>query len=162
MGDGLSVVLPLVIALGALAPGQTAPRDTTPYTVAVRFEVTDTTEVFERPLGPSLLLRVQREGRSGWVVAVVRRSSRPDQPNLLYHSRRWHGPYPTDVLAWSYQRRLFPDVRVLLVRGYPYKVRVRLIDCRTSGSGDGAAFEAGTIEVGWRHISSPRQSGEPS
>jgi hypothetical protein len=149
----------LLIALGALAPRQAAPRDTTPYTVAIRFDVTDTTAAFERPLGASLLLRVRREGADGWVVAVVRRSSRLYQRNLLYHSRQWHGPYPADVLAWSYQRRLFPDVRVLPVFGYPYEVRVRLLDCRTAGTGAGAVFEAGTIEVGWRRAPIMRVGG---
>lgn len=149
----------LVIALGTLASSQLAQRDTTPYTLAIRFEVTDTTVAFERPLGPALLLRVRRQGRAGWTVAVVRRSSRPEQRNLLYHSAQWHGPYPTDVFAWTYQRGLFPDIRVLPVRGYPYEVRVRLIDCRTTGSGEGAVFEAGTIEVGWRRAPIMRRGG---
>jgi hypothetical protein len=133
-----------------LAVGQGAPHDTTAFAVILRFDVTDTTPSFERPLGSSLLLRVRRESRRGWVVSVVRRSSEPDQPNLLYHSRRWHGPYPTDVLAWSFQRQYFPNERILPVYGYPYEVRIRLIDCRTSGSADDVVFVAGTIELAWR------------
>ncbi len=149
----------LAVTLGLLAAGTAAAQDTTPYTVAVRFDVRDTTAEFVRPLGPSLVLRVRREARAGWTVAVVRRSSESKARNLLVHSREWHGPYPTDVLAWSYQGRVFPDVRVLPVYGYPYEVRVRLIECRTVGSGDDTVFEAGTIEVGWRHAPVVRGGG---
>ncbi len=143
------IVLALATFAG-LTPAQAAPQDTTAFAVILRFDVTDTTLIFERPLGSFLLLRVRRESRSGWVVSVVRRSSEPDQPNLLYHSRNWHGPYPTDVFAWSFRRRYFPNERILPVYGYPYELRVRLMGCRTSGSGDDLRFVAGTIEVAWR------------
>ncbi len=147
-------MIALALAVGLALPAQAARQDSTPYTVAFRIDVGDTTPVFERQLGPSLILRVRRAGRAGWTVAVVRSSGQLDGRNLLYHSPEWHGPYPTDVLAWSYQQKLFPDERVLPVSGHPYEVRVRLIGCRTTGSGDTAAFAAGTIEVGWRRVAS--------
>ena len=143
------IALALVPALSVLALVRPPAQDSTPFTVALRFDVTDTTATFERPLGDSLVLRVRREGSSGWIVSVVPRSS-PDEPNLLYHSLRWHGPYPTDVLAWSSQRGYFPGERLLPVYGYPYEIRIRLIDARTTGSGGSAVFEAGTIDVAWR------------
>ena len=142
--------LAVSIAVCLSAPTKATQQDTAPYTVAFRFDVRDTTAALERPMGPVLVLQVRREARLGWTVAVVRRSGGSAQRNLLYHSARWHGPYPTDVFAWSYQSGLFPNVRVLPVRGYPYEVRVRLLDCRAAGSGDSAVFEAGTVEVGWR------------
>ncbi len=143
------ILLGLIAAISLPAPGW-PPQDTVPFTVAVRFSVTDTTPVFERPLGASLLIRVQHQPPFGWTVTVVPRASRLDRPNLLYHSRSWHGPYPTDVFAWSHQQHYFPDERLLPVYGYPYEIRIRLIDCRTSGSGEAAVFETGTIEVAWR------------
>lgn len=144
------VLLGLVAALSLPAPGWGLPQDTTLFTVAIRFSATDTTPVFERPLGSSLLLRVRRAPSLGWTVTVVPRSSRPDRPNLLYHSRSWHGPYPTDVFAWSYQHQYFPNERLLPVYGHPYEIRIRLIDCRTSGSEEAVVFEGGTIKVAWR------------
>ena len=39
---------------------------------------------------------------------------------------------------------------MLPVYGYPYEIRIRLVDCRTAGSGANAVFAAGTIEVAWR------------
>jgi hypothetical protein len=153
------MLLGLVTTLSAAAVGWRAPQDTTPFTVALRFTVTDTTPAFEQPLGSSLLLRVQREAPGGWVVSVVRRTAHSDPANLLYHSRRWHGPYPTDIFAWSHQQHYFPDERVLPVYGYPYEVRVRLLDCQTAGSGSSAVFAAGTIEVAWRPAPVRRAGG---
>lgn len=127
-----------------------APPDTAGFEVVIRFSVTDTTAVFERPLGRALRIRVTRYSGADWKVSVVRQSPGVDQPNLLYHSRSWHGPYPTDVLAWAHRSRFFPDERILPVRGHPYEIRIRLIDCHTSGSGGDAVFDAGTIDVAWR------------
>ena len=137
-----------------------AARDTADFAVAIRFSVTDTTALFERPLGSDLRIRVRREHPMGWVVTATSERPGDDPPNLLYHSPSWHGPYPTDVFAWSYRSRLFPDERVLPVRGHPYEVRIRLIDCRTSSTGDDATFESGTIEVSWRRAAATRGSRE--
>jgi hypothetical protein len=131
-------------------PGRPAAPGTEAFTVAVRFSVTDTTEVFERPLGRALRIRVTREPPLGWTVSVVRTSSNVDEPNLLYHSRAWHGPYPTDAFSLWHHREVFPDERYLPVYGYPYEIRIRLIDCRTSETGDNVVFEAGSMEVAWR------------
>ncbi|HEX8725117.1 MAG TPA: hypothetical protein VF737_07020 [Gemmatimonadaceae bacterium] len=154
-------MLPLILVatLAAAAAERPVPPDTTPFTVAVRFAVTDTTPLFEQPLGDSLLLRVQREGPLGWTVSVVRRGAGTDGRNLLYHSLEWHGPYPTDLFAWSFHERYFPDERLLPVYGYPYEVRVRLVDCRTAGSGATAVFTAGTVEVAWRQAPVRRAAG---
>lgn len=119
------ILLALLSALSTWAPVTPPAQDSTPFTVALRFDVTDTTAVFERALDDSLVLRVTREGALGWIVSVVRRSAGPDQPNLLYHSPQWHGPYPTDVLAWSFKSHFFPDERLLPVCGYPYEIRIR-------------------------------------
>lgn len=144
------ILLALATTLTSLHPGPRARPDTSAFVVAMRFDVTDTTPSRELPLDSALVLRVEHVAESGWIVSVVRRSADPDQPNLLYHSREWHGPYPTDVFAWSFARRLFPDERILPVYGHPYAIRVRLIDCHASGSGSDATFTSGTIEVSWR------------
>jgi hypothetical protein len=140
----------MILLAFAMALSAAPPQDTTPFAVAIRFTVSDTTVVFERPLGPALLLRVRRDPSMGWTVTVIPRSSRLDRPNLLYHSRSWHGPYPAEVFAWSHQSQYFPDERVLPVYGHPYEVRIRLIACRTSGTGQSVVFVAGEIEVAWR------------
>jgi hypothetical protein len=140
----------MILLAFAMALSLAPPQDTTPFGVAIRFTVSDTSAVFERPLEPALLLRVRREPSMGWTVTVIPRSSRLDRPNLLYHNRSWHGPYPSEVFAWSHQSQCSPDKRVLLVYRHPYEVRIRLIDCRTSGTGQHVVFESGEIEVAWR------------
>jgi hypothetical protein len=135
---------------GLMGAPQLGPaQDTATFTLAIRIDVTDTVAVVERPLGPRLLLRVTRAW-AGWIVSVVRRPARQDSPNLLYHSRSWHGPYITDVLAWLHAQQRMPDERILPVYRYPYEIRIRLIDARTLGTGEDAHFTGGTLEVAWR------------
>src|SRR5919205_4456464 len=98
-------------------------RDSSAYQVMVRFPVTDTSAVFERPLGSKLMVQVHREvdahGESGgWTIAVVRQPPGPDRRNLLYHSWAWHGPYPTDLFAWIHEAGYYPDERILAVYDY--------------------------------------------
>lgn len=142
----VAVIATALMSLTAHQPVQ----DSTHYTVAVRFLVTDTTTVFERPLSPSLKLVVRREEGLGWTVAVEDNKAGAEGVNLLYHSRQWHGPYATDVFAWSRAQKRYPDERLLPVYGHPFEIRVRLIGCRTSGTGDATVFVSGTIEVAWR------------
>jgi hypothetical protein len=130
-------------------------RDSSAYQVMVRFPVTDTSAVFERPLGSKLMVQVHREvdahGESGgWTIAVVRQPPGPDRRNLLYHSWAWHGPYPTDLFAWIHEAGYYPDERILAVYDYPYELRVRCERCTTVKTAHGVAFAGGTVEVGWR------------
>jgi hypothetical protein len=149
------VALALAACLTLYGADRAVPQDTAEFVTTIRLNVADTTSLIERPIGRALVLQLRRvpQGRLtrfGWQVAVLRRPVRPGGWNLLYHSRNLHGPYPTDILAWIQQRQYYPDERVLSVYGQPYEIRIRLIDCRTSGTGEDAQFETGTIEVGWR------------
>ena len=142
----------------AAGPGLPRPaRRDAAFAVALRFSVLDSTPSFERSIGPGLRIQVRNDPPLGWAVSVV--SSRPsskDPSNLLHHSRDWHGPHPSDVYAWSYASRFHSDERILSVFGRPYEVRIRLVDCRTSGAGEEAVFVDGSIEVAWRRTSAPR------
>ena len=142
----------------AAGPGLPRPaRRDTAFAVALRLSVLDSTPSFERSIGPGLRIQVRNDPPLGWSVSVV--SSRPsnkDPSNLLHHSRDWHGPHPSDVYAWSYASRFYSDERILPVFGRPHEVRIRLVDCRTSGAGEEAVFVDGSIEVAWRRTSAPR------
>ena len=127
----------IALQLAALAALSADPSG---FRVLLRFPVTDTTALFERALGGDLLVQVRREvdaygAPGGWYLTVVRRPAQPDSPNLLYHSRSWHGPYPTDVFAWIHAQQYFPDERFLPVYGYPYELRVRCDGCLTARAG---------------------------
>jgi hypothetical protein len=156
----LSVV---VLLLAAPLAAQTPATDTARFTPALRFSVTDTTRLFEVRLDSTLVVRVSRQVDSesrhiGWRVAVMRTPiERGNLLNLLYHSRYWHGPYPTDLFAWHWGQTRFPEERILPVYGYPYKLRVRCPGCETAGQGADIRFTRGVVEVGWRRLSRPNR-----
>ncbi len=149
----------IVAGIACVAPLASIPQDTTPFTTIVRFQVTDTASLIEHPLGSALILQIRAVPSLGWTVAVVRRPARVSTRNLLYHSRTWHGPYPTDIFAWIHDRHYFPDERFLPVYGYSCELRIRLLNAETAGTGDEVRFAAGTVEVAWRRTSSRFRGG---
>jgi hypothetical protein len=109
-------------------------------------------------LGNRLIVRVERQVDAkgtvmGWYLAVYRIPATTESRNLLYHSLAWHGPYPTDLLAWIHQRDYYPDDRTLPVYGWPYELHLRCRSCETAGDSTAVHFTAGTVEVGWRRLS---------
>ena len=139
-------------------------QDSSAYQLLMRFSVTDTTALFERALGSKLMVQMRREADAdgdsgGWSIAVVRQPPGPDRRNLLYHSWAWHGPYPSDLLAWSHETGYYPDERILPVYDYPYELRLRCQECTTVTAAHEVAFAGGTVEVGWRRIRRPVRRG---
>ena len=130
----------------------------------VRFEVTDARERIEREIDSRLLLRVSRVphvrlANFGWVVKVLERPVGENAVNLLYHSLAWHGPYPTDIMAWHVGERVFPDDRFLRVQGHPYEIRITLSDIKVTGTGENREFVSGSVDVSWRRIRSTGAGG---
>jgi hypothetical protein len=160
---GSAAVLATVLAAPLAAQTHV---DTARFTTVIRFPVTDTTRVFEHSLDSGLVISVFRQADAdwrhmGWWVAVMRTPAPDDNSfNLLYHSRYWHGPYPTDLYAWHYGKTRFPNERILPVYGYPYELRVRCPGCKTAGQGQDAHFMEGIVEVGWRRL--PRSNPHPA
>lgn len=128
------------------------------YEGTLSFSVTDRREVITRNIGGNLLLRVKR-ARSvtqeyfGWDVEVVRKPSDANSLNLLYHSTKWHGPYPSQVYAWHVGAMLFRDERELEVRGEPCLVKIVLVDPVVEGEGWDRRFISGKIKVTWKRKS---------
>jgi hypothetical protein len=115
--------------------------------------VRDKREVITRSIDKELLLRIERADRLaqepvGWDIQVVRKPFAVDSSNLLYHSVEWHGPYPSQVEAWHVARKYFPNERELEVRGYPYQVKIILINPIVAG--DGSSFVSGEIKIIWK------------
>jgi hypothetical protein len=118
--------------------------------------VTDTTQHIERRIARGLQLEVRRQGTyaraAGWDVAVYATGDTARE-NLLYHSREWHGPYPTQVYAWSEAENYFgKGARELPVRGHPWLVLLECVECVTEGTGDVARFTRGELKIEWRPI----------
>lgn len=120
----------------------------------ISLSVTSGQKVITRNLGQGLVLRVVKESsvrqeHFGWRLEVVRRPYRPTSNNLLYQNRAGHGADPSQVYAWHVSERHFPNKRVLRVRGYPYTVRVELVNCTVEGKGPEAGFVSGEMRVSW-------------
>ena len=113
------------------------------------FNVTDQRPVIYRDISENLRLRVIRD-EIGWVVEVARKPIKSNAAwNLLYHSLKWHGPYPSEIYAWHVADHYFSNVRALYVRGHPYYLRITLLNPVVAGTGPEAKFMNGTIKIAW-------------
>lgn len=123
----------------------------------IYLNVTDERKVISRNIGQGLLLRAVKESsvthrHFGWRLEVVRSPYRRTARNLLYRNRAGHGADQSQVYAWHIAEGHFPNERELRVKGYPYTVRVALVDCRVEGKGADARFVSGEMRLTWeRH-----------
>ncbi len=90
----------------------------------------------------------------GWTVAVSKRDD-PRRRNLLLRSVAFHGPHPSQMLAWIQGLQYFPDQRDLPVYGEPYELRILCTQCATAGDSAREHFTDGYITVLWRKLSAP-------
>jgi hypothetical protein len=115
--------------------------------------VTSASEI-ERAISSRLVLRVRRwpghdGGVAGWEVEVTSRR-RPSAGNLLYHSKTWHGPYPTQFAAELHGSGQFPAERRLPVHGHRWEIIASCEECAVTGEGFHTSFVRGTLRVRWR------------
>jgi hypothetical protein len=149
-------LLPLLM-IWSITPETTALFTAPPPNHSLRFDVTDPREIIAREIDATLLLRVLRIAHSrvphfGWEVQVAERDAGSTGPNVLRRGIASGGPHPSDVLAWLSHERYFPDDRRLPLPGYPYELRIRLIDCRTASIGEDIGFVSGSVEITWRRL----------
>lgn len=156
-------LLPLWIAWWIM-PG-TATLSADPMSAqTLGFDVTDSRDVITREIDSTLLLRVVRIRHSrmphfGWEVQVTERGNGSGETNVLRRGIPSGGPHPGDVLAWLSRERYFPDDRRIPIPGYPYEIRIRLIDCRTVQTGEDTGFVSGRVEITWRRLDAARRGG---
>ena len=87
----------------------------------------------------------------GWDVQVIQKPfDGKSSSNLLYHSLEWHGPYPSQVDAWHVTEKYFQNERELDVRGYPYRLKIVLVNPVVEGTGSDTRFVSGRVKVSWR------------
>lgn len=135
-----------------LLPGLNT-RATQKHGGSLTFDVGDKRELITRKIGKDLMLRVERvdgvgQERFGWDVEVLQKPFDVNSSNLLYHSLEWHGPYPAQVYAWHVAKKYFPNERELEVRGYPYEVKIMLVNPVVTT--DGSSFVSGKIKIVWK------------
>jgi hypothetical protein len=139
----------LVMGLAILLQGSGVEGQTNPAR-SFSFDVADSRGTIYHDIGNDLVLRAVKQD-VGWSVQVTRKpAGRKSSWNLLFRSSRWHGPHPSDIYAWHVKERYFSNERVLAVRGYPYEVRVALINPLVEGEGPQARFKSGTVRISWR------------
>lgn len=145
----------ILVAFSLPLRAQVAPPDTTGFRLVLEFPVTDTQPRHDVALNPHLLLRLRRQLHAngtamGWYAAIYHQPAQDTSRNLLYHSLNWHGPYPTDLLAWLHAEAYFPDDRLLPVYGEPWELRMVCRNCQTAGDSTFLHFTSGTIQVSAR------------
>jgi hypothetical protein len=148
----LQLLILVTVLSWSVTPSAGEPRNQ-----GLRFDVTDARDEITQAIDATLALRVvrvphERIPHFGWEVQVVERTAPGRGQNLLRRKTSLNGPHPSDVLAWLSRNRRFPDDRILIVPGYPYEIRIRLIDCRTQQIDDDASFTSGRIEISWRRL----------
>jgi hypothetical protein len=131
----------------------------------IRIPLLQDSKNISRGISPELQLRLVRVPNVhlddiGWSIGVFRRPVGVESRNLLYRSQYFHGPYPTDVLAWSSHAKHFPDERLLPVYGFPWEVRIRILNAVTERVGEDFHFTSGELEVGWRKLPRPNPPSE--
>ena len=153
-GEMMKRVLPIVamlfiLHLWSLAGGQNSGGSLT-------FSVVDERKVIARNIDRDLLLRVVKDSsikqqNFGWDVQVIQKPfDSKSLSNLLYHSREWHGPYPSQVDAWHVTEKYFQNERELEVRGYPYRLKIVLVNPVVEGTGSDTRFVSGRVKISWR------------
>ena len=117
-------------------------------------DVTSNQKVISRSIDKNLLLRVVKESSAlqknfGWRLEVVRKPYRINSANLIYHKKMATGSDPSQIYAWHISDNYFPNEREIKVRGYRFVVKIKLINCKTEGSGPDARFISGKLKVSW-------------
>jgi hypothetical protein len=121
---------------------------------SVSVSVTDNRKIITRNIDKNLLLRIVKDSsvkhkHFGWLVEVVRKPFKVGARNLIYTNNPGVGADRSQVYAWHVAGNEFPNEREIKVRGYPYSVKISLIDAKTAGSGPNARFNSGTLQVSW-------------
>src|SRR6185503_1451263 len=78
---------------------------------SVNFDLIDPREVVKINLAPKLELQIFKARHArlenfGWKVSVFNKPTNTQSKDLLLP--RWHGPHPSDVLAWISRDQYYP------------------------------------------------------
>lgn len=116
--------------------------------------ITDKRKIITRNIDKNLLLRVVKDSsvkheHFGWLVEVVRQPYKRSSRNLIYTNPAGVGADASQVYAWHIAGNEFPSEREIKVRGYPYSVKISLINGKSDGNGPDARFISGTLRISW-------------
>lgn len=116
--------------------------------------LTDKRKLFTRNIGKNLLLRVVKDSSASqehfcWNVEVFRKSRRKNSANLIYTNKVGVTADPSQICAWQVPEQYFPNEREIEVRGYPYAIKIALVEPKTEGKESDARFISGNLEITW-------------
>jgi hypothetical protein len=118
---------------------------------SMSFSLVDKRELITQDISDELLLRIVKDRRgAGWDVSVVKKPFDKKSSNLLYHSPDWHGPYPSQIMAWQIAEKYFPNERKISTRDYPYDLIIVLTDPVIDGQSRESKFVSGNATVYWK------------
>jgi hypothetical protein len=148
-------VLVLVVSCSALINGQTSAVTSG----RLRLSLVSKSVLLVRHIGTDLYLRIDRDvdahGRHmGWEVSVKRGTGDRRDEDVLLPVRSQHGPFDTDVLAWSAREQYFPDERRLWIANPPTEIIIQLLNYATTTPDDvyESSFTKGVLVVKWRPV----------
>ena len=89
---------------------------------------------------------VDADGKGiGWDLSVEDKRVK-DSPNFLMECLCGHGPFPSELFAWTVRDDKMAD-RVLHVYGYPFDLRVKFTGVKIAGQDYAAGYTDGTIDI---------------
>jgi hypothetical protein len=105
------------------------------------------------PIGQGIDL-VAMPDQSDWVIQAVEAQRKGFPPNLFYPTAEWHGPIPSDIMAWQVLKHFgFGNTRWVCVSGHPIVVELKIRNAHVKPVSDGrvAIFTSGKLIIEWFH-----------
>lgn len=105
------------------------------------------------PIGPGIDL-VAMPTQGDWYVQAVEANYRGFAPNLFFPTPEWHGPIPSDIMAWQILKHFgFGNTRWVCVSGHPIVVKLQIRNAHVKPVSDGriAVFTNGQLIIEWFH-----------
>jgi predicted NAD-dependent protein-ADP-ribosyltransferase YbiA (DUF1768 family) len=138
-----------IVTLPGFARIQHAPADSG----CVRLSLAAPDSAFGTSLPRGLVLRIDPDrdahGKSvGWWLYVSDPRT-PSKSAITQPPLPAHGPYPSQILAWSARSQYFPDERHFWVEKDSIEIIVRLAGYTTDADSSSAWFTSGILEVRW-------------
>lgn len=117
-------------------------------------DLTDNRKLFTRNIGKNLLLRVVKDSSVSqehfcWNVEVVRKPFRKNSANLIYTNKTGTTADASQVCAWQVGDQYFPNERKIETRGYPFVIKISLVQPKTEVKEADSRFTSGRLEISW-------------
>jgi hypothetical protein len=142
----LLTLLILVAVLIVSVPGSAATPTACAGPVVMSFPLAAASAPEPVHLGRGLVLQAVT-GDGGWELQVFKAGDTERRDNRLSPIQNWHGAQP--FLVTPYMASIYPDERVISIRGTSASICVRILNGRIEGGGNDRRYVDGVVEVRW-------------